>query len=107
METAKEIQSILGDLHDCDVWVNYLPQFLEEEYIQAMEYFGHTKTYGRLKTGILYLQQERLEQREKLYKDFLNFWQEIKKQNIWEKLLERIAQSVSELENVSIDVERF
>jgi CHAD domain-containing protein len=95
LKAAKEIQTILGDLHDCDVWVNYLSQFLEEERILTLEYFGHTRPFGRLKTGILYLQQERLEQREKLYNDFLSFWQTLKEQNIFDNLLERIVQPVS------------
>lgn len=101
LETAKEIQTILGDFHDCDVWVNYLPQFLEEEYIRILEHFGHTRSFGRLKTGILYLRQERLEKRDKLYNDFLNFWQDVKDQNIWNDLLERLAQPVSEPEAIS------
>jgi CHAD domain-containing protein len=97
LRTAREIQTILGDFHDCDVWVNYLPLFLEEERIRTLEYFGHTRAFNRLKSGILYLQQERLEKREKLYKDFLKFWQTTQEQNTWDNLIEQIRQPISEM----------
>ncbi len=59
----KKVQTLLGDIHDCDVWVDYLPQFLEEERIRTVEYYGHARPLNRLKAGILYLQQERQEHR--------------------------------------------
>jgi CHAD domain-containing protein len=96
IKTARGVQTLLGDIHDCDVWVDYLPQFLEEEGERTLEYFGHKRPLGRLKPGILYLQRERQEQREKLYQEFVEFWQQLQDENTWDNLLELISQPLPE-----------
>ena len=30
IDTIKKFQDILGEMHDCDVWIDYLPKFIEE-----------------------------------------------------------------------------
>ena len=92
IRTARRVQTLLGDIHDCDVWVDYLPQFLEEEKARTLEYFGHARPLGRLKQGLLYLQQERREQREELYQEFVKLWQQLQEQNTWDNLLELLSQ---------------
>lgn len=96
IKTVRKVQTLLGDIHDCDVWVDYVPQFLEEEQGRTLEYFGHARPFGRLKPGILYLRQERQEQRGKLYTEFVEFWQELQAQNTWDNLLELISQPLPE-----------
>ena len=96
IKTVRNVQTLLGDIHDCDVWVDYLLQFLEEERERTLEYYGHARPFGRLKSGILYLRQERQEQREKIYHEFVEFWQELQNQNIWDNLLELISQPLPE-----------
>jgi CHAD domain-containing protein len=92
LKTVRQVQTILGDIHDCDVWVQYLPEFLGEERIRALEYLGHTKSHNRLKQGILYLQQERQQHRTELHKEFVESWKQLQDQNFWDNLLERISQ---------------
>lgn len=94
LKLVRDIQTLLGDLHDCDVWVNYLPQFLDEERKRILEYFGHAKPLGRLKTGILYLQQERHEQRDKYYHEFVDLWKRTRA--TWDNLMRLITQSIGE-----------
>lgn len=96
LKTVRKVQTMLGDIHDCDVWVEYLPQFLEEEGTRTLEYYGHTRPLNRLKTGILYLQQERREHRMKLYQEFVEFWQQLQDQNLWDDLLEKISHPLPE-----------
>ncbi len=104
IKTAREVQTLLGDFHDCDVWVDYLSQFLEEEKERTLEYYGHTRPFARLKPGLLYLQQERRERRERVYGEFVTFWQELQDQNTWDNLLELISQRLSEPVEVSADI---
>ena len=94
LKTARNVQTMLGDIHDCDVWVEYLPQFLDEEKARAMEYYGHTRPLSRLKPGILYLQQERQDHRMELYEEFVKLWQQLQTQNVWDNLLEHISQPI-------------
>lgn len=95
LKMAREIQKMLGEIHDCDVWVQYLPQFLDEERMRTLEYYGHTRTLNRLKSGILYLQQERQQHRIERYQEFVVFWQQLRDQNFWDNLLERVLQPCS------------
>jgi hypothetical protein len=99
---VRQVQTMLGDIHDCDVWVEYLPQFLEEERVRTLEYYGHVRPLNLLKAGILYLQQERQQQRDKLYHEFATFWQELRHQGVWDKL-EQILQSRLEPPDEALD----
>ena len=36
----KNIQNLLGEFHDNDVWVNWLPKFIEKEQQRVEDYFG-------------------------------------------------------------------
>jgi CHAD domain-containing protein len=86
LRTVRDVQEIIGDIHDCDVWVQYLPQFLEEERARTLEYFGHARSFRRLVAGILYLQQDRQQHRASRYQEFVKFWQRTQKQGVWENL---------------------
>ena len=94
LKTVRNVQTMLGDIHDCDVWVEYLPQFLDEEKVRTMEYYGHTRPLSRLKPGLLYLQQERQDHRMELYREFVKLWQQLQTQNVWDNLLEHISQPI-------------
>jgi CHAD domain-containing protein len=93
IKAMRNIQTVLGDMHDCDVWIEYLPQFLDEEKQRTEEYFGHTKSFSRLVKGIDYLMKERQEQRERLYQEFVSIWWELRNQNFFEDLVEQISSS--------------
>jgi CHAD domain-containing protein len=50
MHAARTLQTLLGDMHDCDVWAHDLPQFLEEERARTLEYFGQVEPFAPLST---------------------------------------------------------
>lgn len=83
---CKKLQDILGDMHDCDVWMDYLPQFMEEERAYSRKYFGNDDSFGILEPGLLHLQQYLRERRLAIYKEFVEFWKNIQEQNIWNDL---------------------
>lgn len=103
LKSVKKIQTILGDIHDCDVWIDYLPKFLEEEKARTIEYYGHSRPINRLRTGILYLQQEQEKRRMGLYQEFVEDWQGVQNQNLWDDLLKLLSQPLSEIPEVSSD----
>jgi CHAD domain-containing protein len=83
---CKKIQDMLGDLHDCDVWMDYLPQFMEEERAYSFNYFGHGNSFGILEPGLLHLEQYLRERRLAIYEEFVAYWKDIQDQNIWNGL---------------------
>lgn len=92
IDAVKNIQTILGEINDCVVWIEFLQQFLDDERRRTLEYFGNSRAFNRLKHGITHLQMDRSQYKDKLYVDFLEFWLKTKKENLWEKLLNQILE---------------
>jgi len=90
IEIMKKIQTMLGDINDCAVWIIYSEQFLRDERERTLEYFGNILSFGRIKSGIIFLQKDRENYRRLYYNEFLKFWQDIQKQHYWEKFQEKI-----------------
>jgi CHAD domain-containing protein len=67
IESLKEAQTILGELHDCNVWIETIRHFEEEEKQRMLDYAGHTRAFGRLRPGLEYFRQNRMELRQKRY----------------------------------------
>jgi len=89
----KAIQQKLGLIHDCDVWVIFIPKFAEAEKQRTRKYYGRSSPINRLMPGFLYIQENRKEEREKLYADFLQEWQMWKSTERWLKLRELVLQA--------------
>jgi CHAD domain-containing protein len=96
IEVCKELQDMLGDLHDCDVWMDYLPQFMEEERAYSLDYFGHDDSFRILEPGLLHLQHYLRERRSAIYKEFAAYWKEIQEQNIWNNLKQFVQSTFEE-----------
>ncbi len=86
IEVCKKLQDLLGDLHDCDVWMDYLPQFMEEERAYSLDYFGHDDSFRILEPGLLNIQQYLRERRSAIYDEFVAYWKDIQEQNVWNNL---------------------
>jgi CHAD domain-containing protein len=86
LSAAKEIQKVLGAIHDCDVWGQMLPVFLEDERQRTFEYFGHTRHFARLASGIDFMRAEKTRERAEHYEEFLTYWKELRARGVWEKL---------------------
>ena len=83
----KEAQDILGDIHDFDVWTDWLPGFLEEERKRTIKYHGHQGPMNLLLPGINFFEEHCRKEREKLYQGYITKWDRWKNEEIWENLL--------------------
>jgi CHAD domain-containing protein len=83
LQAVRTAQDLLGEIHDCDVWQSFLPQFLEEERQRTLDYFGREWPFRRLVPGIQYLEQERNKDRGKLYQKFVCEWQDWQSKDLW------------------------
>lgn len=94
LKIIKEIQERLGSLHDCDVWLQYLEDFAQDERKRTLKYFGRVRPFSALKPGIQYLVLDRQRTRKQVYEEFVEFWKGIESQAIWESLLEGVRTSL-------------
>jgi CHAD domain-containing protein len=91
VQAARLCQTRLGDIHDCDMWIDTLPRFLEEEQARTLAYFGHTTPFEPLRLGILALHHNRQQQRVQHYQEFVTFWEQLQAQGVWERLRQTLA----------------
>ena len=100
VQIARKLQEILGDIHDCDVWLNYLPEFSEKEKERTVIYYGHSRAFSRIKPGVDYLICNRQEERYRLFDLFHSNWIRWKEDHVWEDLQEQIYIPVKMTESI-------
>lgn len=103
VRTARTVQTILGDIHDCDVWAHDLPQFLETERDCTLVYFGQAEPFAPLVPGILALQQNRQHYRAQRYQEFVTFWNQAQEQGVWERLQQRLEAAAGHAGHATAD----
>lgn len=91
VKLARECQTLLGDIHDCDVWVEQLPAFLDQERERTVEFQGTARGTGKLQAGIDLLLDDRKRQRDKLFGRFQALWKQAQSEDVWRSLIEALA----------------
>jgi CHAD domain-containing protein len=91
IQSVRRVQTQLGDIHDGDVWVAFLPIFLEEERRRTVKYFGSARAIGRLVPGVEHLLTQRQNRRKACYREFVGFWEELKVRSVWAQLCRIVA----------------
>ncbi len=86
IQVVKKAQDVLGLLHDCDVWLQQIPVFLEKEARFTERYLGTLRGFTRIKKGLHVVEQERKEARIVAFHDFTEYWKYHTEQNTWENL---------------------
>jgi CHAD domain-containing protein len=83
---VKAVQEILGDLHDCDVWIDTITRLLLRE--RSLLRTGNeekrpdTFTLSSLKLFLA----EREKERQQLYRHFVRYWGSLQRACLWEEL---------------------
>jgi CHAD domain-containing protein len=90
----KQIQDLLGLIHDCDVWQELLPRFLAKEQRRARDYFGNDQPYRRLLPGLTWFERRVGALRKRTHGEFVAFWGSTHRGRLWQKL-RRMAGSLA------------
>ena len=85
-DAVKKLQTLLGEIHDCDVWVEKFAEFAHKESGEIQLYFGSPQRFERLRPGLDYLRQERKDRRRQVFGELVAFWQELKDRGVWDRL---------------------
>ena len=83
---VKMVQEILGDLHDCDVWIDQMTRLLLKE--RGLLRTGNQKKRPdttTLKSLRLFL-QDRERERHQLHRRFTRYWQSLIRAGVWDQL---------------------
>lgn len=90
LQVTKKIQEGLGNIHDCDMWEQFLNTFRIKERQKIVRFYGYAKPINRLNPGLDYFQSNRQIERERLYNQFIQDWEEWKAQSIWLQMKEML-----------------
>jgi CHAD domain-containing protein len=90
LAAMKQLQTLLGELHDCDVWIEQLVWLLSEERQRVVAHYGHAGPLARLKVGVDYLQANRRARRVELFAVLVAYWKELADKGIWKQLVDTI-----------------
>ncbi len=80
--TMKAFQDVLGEMHDCDVWTEYIPQFKRQ-----LSKRKNIKTKND--PSLQYFQLYILERRKKFYSQFVSLWKNKSGQDFFNNLREK------------------
>ena len=77
-DMIKRLQTLLGEIHDCDIWAENLDAFARTEAEQVHVFFGDSRRFNRLQPGIECLRKDRNARREHCFATSpAAFWQEL------------------------------
>ncbi len=100
----RRVQQALGQVHDADMWIELLPQFLETERERTQEFFGHLRGFTRIERDLATLREHCIGQREIHYGQFTGLWRELLRSRCWQTLRNAFESSAQpSLETATID----
>ncbi|WP_181391802.1 CHAD domain-containing protein [Methanospirillum lacunae] len=105
IKVIKHLQELLGDIHDCDVWIGLMPRFLEEEEERSITYFGNHGFFELIKPGISLLITDREKSREEQFRELTKNWEEVKDEGFWNRFSEKISLPLQHSFDGAIDSE--
>jgi len=87
---VKELQRLLGDLHDCDMWIDRLQEFLAEERSRTVGYFGHARSCRRIEVGIRWFLDHQQARRTDLFMRLTDCWRQAEQGRLWTRFTETL-----------------
>ena len=92
VRTVHALQDALGELHDCDVWIGYLPGFMQEPPEVTSEPARGRHIAGESRPGISGLLEDRKRERVRLYRAFVEMWDGLQDARFFSTLQDLVAQ---------------
>ena len=99
IKSTRLAQQVLGEIHDCDLWSTYLPDFLQKEKQRIQHYLGHTRSLKLLLPGIQYFKKNREDERKRLFTSYQKTWRKWRKNELWLNLKRTLLVSLPTSEN--------
>jgi hypothetical protein len=93
MKAAREVQSRLGEVHDADVWIEFLPEFQSQERERFERFFGHGRGFTKIERGVRAFLEAQRARRSVCYEEFLAWWREESRCGQWVELRRSVSEA--------------
>jgi CHAD domain-containing protein len=90
IRVMKRLQTLLGELHDCDVWIEMLPGMLERESPGCPGTGGETGVPHEVAVQIRAFIEDQKKYRDALYKQVIRYWKRKTRDEFFPELRETI-----------------
>jgi CHAD domain-containing protein len=100
INVAKQMQTLLGEIHDCDIWSEELSNFVEAEGRRTRQDSGRDRRKDNLTAGIEYLMADLCKRRQNLFSQAVTCWQRQASHILGADLLELAASRARAWEQV-------
>ncbi|MGA2912419.1 MAG: CHAD domain-containing protein [Methanoregula sp.] len=91
---VKKIQELLGELHDCDVWIDTVMAMLLKER-STPRVTTSSKNIQAIRLGSFrQFLSEREKERRRLYRRFVRFWEALGRARIWAELRRALLEGI-------------
>ena len=83
---VKKMQEILGDIHDCDVWIDQITTLLLRERTLLRSVKGTKRPDTTTLASLHVLLRDREAERKRRYRQFVRYWQALARVHLWDEL---------------------
>lgn len=104
LKSLKEVQDLLGYMHDCDVWLEFIPEFVEDEKKLTKDYFGNLTGFKKILPGIEIFLENRKSDRQRRFQEFNLVWHRLEGKSAWEKLREKLEKNLPAPNPISLEL---
>jgi CHAD domain-containing protein len=81
-----KLQQILGDLHDCDVWIDNVTRIVLKERSRERKAGDSRRPSPEIITGFKIFQYDREKKRKVIYRQFVRYWSLLRRSGFFEEL---------------------
>ncbi|HSM25995.1 MAG TPA: CHAD domain-containing protein [Anaerolineaceae bacterium] len=99
LTTMKKFQDDLGEIHDCDVWIDNLDSFMEKEKRKIQNFYGQSGPFNFIKPGIVFLMDQLKSRKIDIHNQFLTRWHEEYQHEFWANLQLVFEEKLQSIEN--------
>jgi CHAD domain-containing protein len=82
---VKKMQEILGDIHDCDVWIDQITSLLLRERALLRSGTGTKRPDTTTLSSLRVLLHDRETERKRRYRQFVRYWQALERVHLWDE----------------------
>ena len=86
IDSVKRVQTLLGEVHDCDLWIERLAKFLRAEWERTVTYCGDDEPMAEIQPGIEFLRRRLQRRRDETFTQLSLYWDQLRDQEFWSGL---------------------